>query len=86
MENEAPSRAFRYLSEEECPNCGLLPGEEGHGVQMASAMTPHGRQVYLLCRGCAGAAARGEKLNENRIREILSRRGKSVPLPESIRG
>src|SRR5206468_3895463 len=34
------SKAFTYLSAEPCPNCGLRLGQDGHGAQMASMMTP----------------------------------------------
>jgi hypothetical protein len=79
-------KAFVYLSGEACPNCGLSPGEEGHGAQMASAMTQHGRQVYLLCRSCSDRVDKGDPLNEDRIRRALAQREGAIPLPESIRG
>lgn len=71
--------AFRSLESEPCPNCGLPAGAPGHGMELASIETDAGRQVYLLCRECAGAAQRGELLNDERVRENLARR--RVPVP-----
>lgn len=78
-------KGFFYLSHEPCPNCGLPPGAEGHGAEMASAVTPNGREVYLLCRSCAESIRKGEPPDEKRIAAALAAREGAVPLPESLR-
>lgn len=71
--------AFEVLESEPCPSCGLPPHAEGHGAELASMETDAGRQVYLLCRECAGIAQRGELLSDERVRENLARRRMPVP-------